>query len=445
MRTLTAVVRRAETGLIVGTVSVSVLVGYLVAARRLDALGALACMALFIILFRDLRIVVPILLVVGPLGGRIAMSFGNLYLSTAIVIVACVAWLLRNPLFARPFTIRRNRITDALAVLLAVIVLSSLQNLSLLVSTRTDLLRFIQSLLHMSFFFIVLDMSFTRTQIRRLLALVLVVGALEGLIGVWQWRTTPGFYVTGTFEGAHNNYAVYIVYVTFLFLGVLLESRCRVTSVLSLISLAAVLYSIVFSFSRTGYVALAAGIVTVFAVPHRRARKLWLAGALTGAVVVISILTPASVVSRAGSILASLGGERVAISFGARLDLWKASLSEFARYPILGVGAGVVGLRDSFYIKILNMAGIAGATAFAWLLYVMMSAGRRLASLRFKDDLVRGIAMGQLPAMMACLIVFNITADYFEHYRFMGTLWIVLALTLNYAGSGDSRMSEVQR
>jgi O-antigen ligase len=443
VRTLSTALRRSDMGLIIATVSSSVLAGYFYAAGRLDVLAGLACMVLLAVLIRDLSIVVPILIVIGPLGGRVAMSFGNLYLSTAVVIIAYVAWLLRNPFFASPFTMKRNRITDALVVLLAIVMLSALQNLSLLLSMQTELLRFVQFLLHTSFFFVVLQMRFTRAQTRALLVLVLAVGALEGLIGVWQWRTNPGFYVAGTFEDAHNNYAVYIVYITFLFLGVLLESRHRVTSVLSLICLAVLLYSLVFSFSRTGYVAVVAGMITVFAMPHAKARRWGLLGALVGASVLLLALIPESVAARAISIFQNLGGERVGISFGARLALWKKALSEFARYPVLGVGAGAVGLRESFFIKILSMAGIVGAAGFAWLLYVMFSAGRRLANLRFKDDLVRGIAMGQVPAMVACLIVFNITADYFQHYRFMGTLWIVLALTLNYAGSDDSLMSEV--
>lgn len=421
--------------LVAAVVGVSVLVGYAYGIGNSDVIVGLLGLSLFGLLVWDPRIVVPIVVVAGPFGPKFPMSFGNLYLTTAIVLIALAAWIWRNPLQVRPFMIQRNRLTDSIVLFLAIMFISSLQNLAFLLSNTLHLLRFVQFFFYTGFFIVVLSMSFTREQIKAILILVLLTGVTQGLVGVWQWLSSPGVYISGTFDYRHSNYAVYIVFITLLLLGVLLESRSRTKSVVSMIGIGALLYAVIFSFSRGAYVSLAAAIAVVFVMPHGRRRKLLLLAAVAVGIALLLAALPTGVLQRTQTITGSLTGREIALSFGARLQMWGKTLADFKHHPILGRGTWSYGLRDNFYMKALGETGIIGLGAFLWLLLTMLRAEWRAARARIDDDLVRGVAFGLLPATVACVAVFNLSGDLFTLHRFMGTFWIVLALVLRYVGA----------
>jgi O-antigen ligase len=286
-------------------------------------------------------------------------------------------------------------------------------------------------------------MSFSKHQIKTMVILVMIAGLGQGLIGIWQWLTSPGIYVTGTFDYEHHNYGVYIVYMTMLYLGVLLESRRTWSCLWLLLGIGALLFGVVFSFSRGAYVSIIAAIIVVLAMPHSRARKA-VVGACTavGAMVVLIVLT--DVAARAHTIVQSFTGTKLAFSFADRLMMWKVALSEFIQNPLLGTGTWSYEVRDNFYVKILAESGILGFGAFIWLLFVMVRKEWHIIRLRIKDDFMRGISFALLPATVGCLIVFDLSGDHFLLHRFMATFWIVLALMIRYA-SCDEEIKTVQQ
>jgi O-antigen ligase len=421
-------------------VCASVAAGIAFELRPVYPLLGAAGTILFLALVWDFRIIVPLLIVLAPLGPKYPMSFGNLYLATAVVIVAYAAWLWRLPLSRERLAFPREPVLISLVVLVGVMILSSLQSISFLMANKLYLLRFVQFMLYTFFFALVLQMSFSRTAIKTLLALVLAVGLLEGLIGVWQWQTNPGIFVTGTFDYRHTNYSVYIVFITLLFLGVLMESRKIWMGLASMAALAVLLYSVVFSFSRGAYVSLAAGLVTMMFMPVSRRRRLYLLGALALGIVVAVAAVPRDVVFRAQDVLTTLTGDYIALSFASRLRMWRIALADFMQSPILGKGTWNYGLRDNFYFKMLGEVGILGLLAFIAVLLVMMKREWRAVKARAGSDLVRGIATGLLPATVATLVVFELSGDHFLNHRFMISFWVVLGLILKYClgvGSGE--------
>jgi O-antigen ligase len=437
MRSLDVTLPRQHLGLIAVTACSSVLMGYCFYAGRLDVIIGVAGVVLFAVLLRDIRLIVPIVIIAGPLGPKFAMSFGNLYLTTALVLVAYAAWIWRRSLAAGTFALPRNRVVVATAVLLAFVVISSIQSITFLIGDKARFLRLIQFFLYAGLFFMVLGMSFDRKQIRMLLVLVVLVGVIEGMIGAYQWWKSPGLYVVGTFDYRHSNYAVYVVYITLLLLGVFLESGRRWISVTVFAALSVLVGSILLSFSRGGYLSLGSGIGLSFLMPHPRARKYALLVVLAAAVICVLVVIPSDVLFRMRTIYLNLSGEYTGISFGTRLRLWQEALMDFTRNPILGTGWATGGLRDSFIMKILGEGGIVGTAAFAWFLATVLREQWSIIKRRFADDFIRGIAMGLLPATVACLIVFNISNDFFLLHRFMGTFWIVLALLLQYVYADD--------
>ncbi|MFH1314166.1 MAG: O-antigen ligase family protein [Candidatus Eisenbacteria bacterium] len=443
MRTLSIDFPRSRVALVAFVVCASVLVGYLYGVGQTAVLVALAGIAFFLLLVVDLRIVVPILIPLLPFGPKFAMSFGNLYLATIVVMVTLAAWVWRAPLLGRPLSLPRNRITDGLVFFLAALLISSMQDMTSLLANTLHLLRFVQLFLYVGLFFVFLQMSFSPRRTRMLLALILVAGITEGALGAWQWISGPGFYVYGTFDYAHSSYAVYLVFIILLVLGVAIESRSRLVIAGSIIATAVMLYPLAFSFSRGAYVALVGSIAVLFLMPFDKKRKAILALSITGLVLIVATLMPPDIVGRAETIISNLTGSDVGISFSGRLGMWGIALADFARSPLVGAGTWRYGLRDSFFMKIIGEAGLIGLTTFVWLLYVILRCELRMFRAGIKDDFIRGLTLGLFPATIGCLVIADFSIDLFLTHRFMGTFWLVLALMINYA-RGDGRLAHVE-
>jgi O-antigen ligase len=411
-------------------VVISVALGLLVAQGRREVVAVVGGVLLYAALVWDLRLVAPIMAIALPLAPRFETGFGNVYLSTAVLILAFVAWLWRAPLTPRPFSFPTNRVFTAIAILVSVLVLSAVQDLPRLASDAPALLRFIQLCLYLGFFVMLTGMPWGSRATKAVLAVVLAVGLVEGLIGAWQNLSRPGYYTRGTLEGGHNDYAIYMVFVALLVLGVLLESRRSAVAAGCLAGLAVVTYSIVFSFSRGSYVALVAGLVTFLFMPFSRKRKTILLVLLVGFVGFVFLLAPTDVIYRARSILSTLTGKVVTLSFNLRLGMWRTAFADFLDNPILGKGTWSYSLRDNFYVKMLGEAGALGVAAFIGLLYAILREEWRAMGLRAPDTLTRGMTLGLMPATVGCLVVGNMSGDFFLSHRFMGTFWIVLALAL---------------
>ena len=301
-------------------------------------------------------------------------------------------------------------------------------------------LRFLQFLLYTFFFALILQMSISRKTIRMLLVLVLAVGFLEGLIGVWQWQTNPGMFVTGTFDYRHTNYSVYTVFITFLFLGVLVETRRRVVALTCIAALAALIYATVFAFSRAAYVSLMVGFIALLFMPIKRGRRVALMGAVALLGLVTYFMLPKDVMLRAEDLFTTLTGKYIALSFRYRLRMWRVAFVDFLQHPILGKGTWTYEVRDNFYIKVLAEMGIAGFIAFIAVLYMIIKREWRCIRTEAGNDFVGGVAVGLLPATLATLVVFQLSGDHFLNHRFMINFGIVLALVLKHClGVGQNR------
>jgi hypothetical protein len=378
-------------------------------------------------------------LVLVPFGPRYEMWFGNLYVATPVMILACVAWVIRNFLKPRPFTFPRSPILPAIGMFLFVLALSALQDVSALTYDVPALLRFVQFFFYSALFAMVFQMEMSRRFIKSMLILAIVIGLAEGAIGARQWITNPGYYVTGTFAGKHSSFAVYVVFIGILMMGILFETRRALVALGVIAGLAILVFSFIFSFSRTGYISIAAGLATFFCLPLSRRRKLGLLFAGTAVVLLSYSLIPEDIRFRAGSLVANLSGRDLGISLRARLSMWQDVFRDFFSYPILGRGAWTYSITDNFFMKLLGEAGLVGLAAFLWLLRCIMVEEWKVIRMKIEDEFMRGIARGLLPATIACLIVFSLAIDLIAIHRFMATFWIVLALTQRYSvGAGVS-------
>jgi O-antigen ligase len=424
---------RGEIALASACMALAVFVGILAGhpdGRLLSAL--LAGGALFAILVWDIRIVLPILIVSLPFGTRFEMGFGNLYLTTVILMVTYLAWLFRLPASAAGAAFRVDRVMIGIAIFLAVLFLSAFQNIGYLVASRSELLRFVQLYMYVGIFFLVFQLDLTAKQIKVLLAVALVTGVAEAAAGAIQWYVRRGFFVSGTFDYTHNNFAIYMVFIAMLLVGVIMETRKPAVAASCLAGLGLVLYATVFSFSRTAYAGIAVGIVCFLAMPVNNLRKIALAVVSAGSGALAWAFVPKDVASRASELYTTLTGEQVAFSFFARTVMWKDAWKDFLESPILGKGAWAYALRDNFYVKLIAEAGIVGLAAFLLMIYFILRAELKAVRSRQADDFVRGVTLGLFPATAVTLVLFNMSGDFVLSHRFMGGFWLVLALVLLY-------------
>jgi len=444
MRTLTLLLHRNQTLQALLIIAISILIALMYATDRVNQVVMLGGVLLFVLLVWDLRIIVPLQIVLVPMGPRYEMWFGNLYVATPVMIIACVAWILRNFLKTTRFSFPRNPVLPALVVFLMVLALSAIQDLSALLYDMPMFLRFIQFFFYSSLFMMVLQMDMSRKLIKGMLILSITVGIAEGAIGVGQWISNPGYYVYGTFVGHHSSFALYIVFICMLLLGVLLETGRPAVAIGVLAGLGVLLVSFVLSFSRTGYISIIAGAITFLGLPVRRSRKLGLLLGVAAILLISYSMIAEDIRIRAGSIISNLSGRDIGISLRLRLSMWEDVFRDFSTYPILGRGAWTYSTTDNFFLKILGEAGLIGLAAFLWLLSSIMRQEWKAIRAGVDDTFIRGIAVGLLPATIACLIVFNLAGDMFGVHRFMGSFWIVLALAQKYclgaaaAGVGDA-------
>jgi O-antigen ligase len=303
-------------------IAVSVLVAGALGSMNRELIAAVGGTILFVLLVRDLRIIVPVAVFLIPLGPKFAMSFGNLYLATAVLIIAYMAWFWRQPLTPAPFTFRVDALGLTILFLLLVMFLASLQSIPFLLANRTNLLRFVQFIIYTGFFFMVRELRIGRRWIEILLGMILAAALIQGVIGAYQWISSPGFYVTGTFDDRHTNFAIYIVFMLFLFMGVLLESRKLWQVLFAAAGTGVLAYALVFSFARGGYVAFAGALPLMFFMPFSRRKKAGLVLFLAGGTALVFALVPPDVMMRANTILANISGSDVGISFGDRLKMW---------------------------------------------------------------------------------------------------------------------------
>lgn len=415
----------------------SILLVLLFSSRMLDLSILLAAVLLFAIFVKDMRWLAPILLVTSPLGPRFSLWFGNLYLTTAVLLIAYAAWLWRLPLSKRGLVFVRTPSGDAMAIMLAIFAASFLASLTLLLNDVSALLKAFQSLIYPAIFLIVLQMDFSPSHARSLMILTIVVGLMELAIGIYQ-GSTGNLFVAGTFDGIYTHYGAYMTFIGILVAGILLESPNLMVALPLIVMLVGIIYVIGLSMCRTAYLAFPIALFVTLLMPFRTKPKI---GLLVGMLVgfrLVQRLVSKEIALRALSILLSLSGQKTSVSFGIRLGMWKKALSEFMGNPIFGSGFGTYGLVDNCYYRFLAETGIVGMASFVFLIVMILKTSWSVANQQIDDFFMRGIAKALLPATLSCLVIFNASGDYFIVHRLMGAYWVVIAVMFKYAGSLSS-------
>ncbi|MBS1824077.1 MAG: O-antigen ligase family protein [Acidobacteria bacterium] len=185
---------------------------------------------------------------------------------------------------------------------------------------------------------------------------------------------------------------------------------------------------LMYSLSRGGYVALAAGCLFLGIVKQRKLLVAMLVFGLTW-----TSLVPIAVIARVNMTYDASGG--LEHSAEMRVTLWEDAAQLINANLFLGTGYNTyrymkrVGNYEdthNIYLKILAETGLAGLLLFLWLLSKTFVRGVLLFR-RAVDPFAAGLGLG-LAGWVVCAIVANVFGDRWNYFQIQGYFWVLAAL-----------------
>ena len=252
---------------------------------------------------------------------------------------------------------------------------------------------------------------------------------------VASWHYNDSLRISGTFsELGANEFAAFCVMMAILIFALLLALRLSLRwRALLGIALACVVLGVIWTYSRTAYIALMLGLVCVVLLWRGRWK---MALPLFAAAVVLPNVLPVSVIERFDSTTLEEGKRDE--STENRFEFWSIAWDNFAAHPLFGSGYHTfhhpeINPRQTdthnFFMRELTEKGIVGSLITFSMLLSILHACRRTMSRAPAGTLAYALGLGMVGAWFA-LIVENFFGDRFSYYPMIGYFWVYLGLTL---------------
>ena len=250
---------------------------------------------------------------------------------------------------------------------------------------------------------------------------------------VSSWHYSDDLRISGTFSqlGA-NEFAAFCVTMAVVLLAVLIATRThRWWKLAMLVGITCMLMGVLYSYSRTSYIALILGVVAVVLVWRGRWKLVPLLLAIGLAA---PVWLPASVVERFESTTVA-EGERDE-STELRIVYWNVAWDMFKQNPVTGTGFQTFTLLNPYgkdthnlYLRTLAEGGVLGAVVLVGVLASVLVAARRVIARARNGTWAYGLALGTLGAVLA-MICSNIFGDRFTYYPVVAYFWAYVALVV---------------
>jgi putative inorganic carbon (HCO3(-)) transporter len=222
-----------------------------------------------------------------------------------------------------------------------------------------------------------------------------------------------------------NQTAAFLAQFAMFFWGVAQFLKNKKYKLLCYGLVATTIFATMYTFSRGAY---AATLVSVFVLGLLKDRKLLL-------VAVVFLLTwqtvvPTAVRQRVDMTQTSNG--QLEASAKERVRLWEAAETSILSNPIFGTGFAtyqmtthVDNLKDThnWFVKVMVETGIVGMIIVIVMLQQMLALAYRLFK-RAEDPLYRGLGLGLVLAICACLVA-NCFGDRWTYLEITGLLWVL--------------------
>ena len=252
---------------------------------------------------------------------------------------------------------------------------------------------------------------------------------------VSSWHYNDGLRISGTFSllGA-NEYAAFCVTMAIVMFALLLAAKWSWRwRALFLAGIGCVTLGVLWSYSRTAYVALMLGAVAV--VLLWRARWKMIVPLIVAALVVPAVM-PKSVIERFDTTTIAEGKRDESTEL--RFEFWEIAWNNFAEHPLFGSGYHTFHHPEinplgkdthNFFMRELTEKGLFGFLITIGMFLSMLRASWRTLRASPPGGLAYALGLGMTCAWLA-LVIGNCFGDRFTYYPMIGYFWAYLGLML---------------
>jgi putative inorganic carbon (HCO3(-)) transporter len=254
-------------------------------------------------------------------------------------------------------------------------------------------------------------------------------------MSVASWNYSDDLRIKGTFAllGA-NEFAAFCVTVAVVLFALLIATKAsRTWKMLFAGGIACMVVGVMYAYSRTAYIALILGLVTVV-LAWRGRWKLMLPLALAAAFA--PALLPTSVVQRFDS--TTVEANQRDKSTELRFEFWQIAWDNFVSHPV--VGTGFQSFRHpeinpyamdthNVYLRTLTEGGLIGAFVLVGLLFSILGTARRELAAATTGTWRYALALGLVGAWMG-MVCGNLFGDRFTYYPVIAYFWTYVGLVV---------------
>jgi len=304
-------------------------------------------------------------------------------------------------------------------------------------------------------YFLILDLVHTDKEIKFIISLLLVSGAITVFSAIYQQiigselksigvvtETGKTYYRLATPFGFYSNhFGAYLLIILSILFHYYFSNKRKLIYFLLIIP---TFYTLFYTFSRSSFLGLISLVIVLF-ITRREQRKKIVIISLTFLLVSLMIFTPVFLRwSKKAGVMKS-GRLIVEHNIRERFSQWEASLSEFIKHPLIGKGFYTYRFRqinysshfgfvkyidhpDNVIVKLLIESGIFGFITFIILIFKIYSSVHNFLRSKTSNDL-RLISYIVLTSL-TCFLITSMFETMFTAGRVTGPLFVLIGLVV---------------
>ena len=353
-----------------------------------------------------------------------------------LLFVMTLGWLFRIAIIKDIGLMLKTPINRPIIAYSAVIMLSTIYN-GLLggISLLAGFFFALKIIEYFFVFYIVINYVDTKEEINRLLTMMLVVGFIICLYGLYQVVT--GGVVAAPFEGGNAEYNTlggYLVLMGSIAGGIFLHTDSRKEQFALAIMIVLLITLLMFSRSRGSWVACIPALLVMFLSSKRRRYYFIFIVLMIG---LIPFFLPDVVRDRALYTITqhSMNERQISIfglwldtSTSARLISYKIALEYLYKHPVIGYGMTGFSFMDGQFFRTLVETGILGLATFIWMLSRVHTMVRQSIA-HLPGGRLQGMAIGMLAGFWG-MMGHALSANTFIIVRISEPFWCLVGLTV---------------
>ncbi|MGD9202056.1 MAG: O-antigen ligase family protein [Chitinispirillia bacterium] len=284
-------------------------------------------------------------------------------------------------------------------------------------------------------FYIVINYAKSMSDINYLLNIIFLVCFIVTLYGIFMILT--GGDVAAPFEGSEgekNTLTGYLSLIGVIAGGILITTNSKAEKLFLSILITAIVFVLVFSSSRSGWIASSVGIIVLFFQAKKKNIFILLFCIF---ILAAPFIIPEEMAERINytfqqdyhpGMHMEFFGIRLDTSTSARLFMIRLVFQKITKHLFLGYGITGFSFIDGHYIRILIELGILGFIAFIWLLARIHNVISEVKN-KSQDSRIKGTAIGLYAGFWA-LIFHAFSANTFIIVRISEPFWCFVALMI---------------